>query len=392
MNDAPRRSIDVLMDLTPRCNLYCKMCLLPIEEQHSKGAEMTDAVFERIRLEIFPRAKRVALSCGAEPFLSKRFFDAMVAAREAGVPHISYVTNGLLMTDEAIEKSIDAGVRRVWVSIDGATKETYERIRIGGKFDLLVERLEAFQRIRKERGVRFPELRLSWVLMRSNVDELNQLVELAHRVGVAEVYIRHLVPFEELDVNDELLTNEPERVNAALRSAYKRGRELGVRFVDLPIMAPERATWGQRLRLGAQHAASLVGDEGWGGFSAVVRRKWTHRKAYCDQPWAAIFIRPDGGVNPCGGWFHEAAIGHLADSKFTDIVDGENYQRLLDELDGKQPLRPVCQRCPNVVSGRQEERAFEVRSAWTDGPPTEWEPKVPKILERARAAARERAS
>ena len=123
-NLSPRRDLDVLMDLTPRCNIYCTMCLLPLEEEHSRGAEMPEPVFQRISEEVFLRAKSVSLSCGSEPFMSKRFLPALETAVAAGVPNLRFVTNGLLTTDEAIERNVDLGIKRGMVSLDGATAAT----------------------------------------------------------------------------------------------------------------------------------------------------------------------------------------------------------------------------------------------------------------------------
>lgn len=386
-NWTPGRDLDVLMDLTPRCNIYCTMCLLPLEEEHSKGAEMPEPVFQRIADEVFPRAKSVSLSCGAEPFMSKRFLPALEMAAARGVPHIKFVTNGLLMTDQAIESLVDLGINRVMVSIDGATAATYEAIRVGGKFDRLVERLMALKRIKAARGSKTPALKFSWVLMRSNLHEVLDLVELANRVGAEEIYFRHLVPFAELDVSRELLFDTPHLVNEALDAAWTRSRRYGIRMTTLPMLPPGHPTLRQSLTIAYQHAREIARDEGLGGVLATVQRKWRLRATACDQPWFSVYIRPDGAVNPCGAWFKEAPLGELAHQHLDEIYAGDDARRLRAELTGLAPLRSACAQCPNVVSGRVSQHAFKPRSAWASGRPEDWEPRRPKILERARRNA-----
>lgn len=383
-NLSPRRDLDVLMDLTPRCNIYCTMCLLPLEEDHSKGAEMAEPVFRRIADEVFPRAKSVSLSCGSEPFMSKRFLPALETAVAAGVPNLRFVTNGLLMTDEAIEKIVDLGINRVMVSLDGATAATYESIRVGGKFDRLVDRLLALDRIKKARGSKTPVVRFSWVLMRSNLDEVLELIELARRVGAGEIYLRHLVPFAELDVTRELVFDTPHTVNSVLDEAWARCRRYGIRMTSLPKLPPGRPSVSQRLALTWEQAREIARDEGLGGVLAVARRKWRLRDKACDQPWFSVYIRPDGAINPCGAWFKEAPLGNLASQHLDEIYASDDAQRLRAELTGLAPLRSACAQCPNVVSGRISQHAFKPRSAWASGRPAEWKPKAPKILERAR--------
>jgi radical SAM protein with 4Fe4S-binding SPASM domain len=383
-NLSPRRDLDVLMDLTPRCNIYCTMCLLPLEEEHSKGAEMPEVVFKRISDEVFPRAKSVSLSCGSEPFMSKRFLPALETAVSAGVPNVRFVTNGLLMTDDAIERIIELGVNRIMVSLDGATAATYESIRVGGKFEKLVDRLMALDRIKKARRSTTPVLKFSWVLMRSNLDEVLGLVELARRVGAGEIYLRHLVPFAELDVSHELVFDTPHTVNAVLDEAWERARGYGIRMTSLPKLSPGRLSVSQKLVLSFEQAREIARDEGLGGVLAVVRRKWRLRTKACDQPWFSVYIRPDGSINPCGAWFKEAPLGSLASQHLQEIYGSEDAQRLRNELTGLAPLRSACAQCPNVVSGRSNQHAFKPRSAWASGRPRDWKPKVPKILERAR--------
>lgn len=387
-NVTPARDLDVLMDLTPRCNIYCTMCLLPLEEEHSKGAEMPEPVFQRIADEVFPRAKSVSLSCGAEPFMSKRFLPALEMAAARGVPHIKFVTNGLLMTDEAIQTIVDLGINRVMVSLDGATAATYESIRVGGKFDRLVDRLLALRRIKEERRSITPVLKFSWVLMRSNLHEVLDLVELARYVGAEEIYLRHLVPFAELDVSRELLFDTPHEVNEVLDEAWKRTRRYGIRMTTLPKLPPGLPTPFQSLTLVYEHAREIARDEGMGGVLATVLRKWRLRAKACDQPWFSVYIRPDGAVNPCGAWFKEAPLGELASQHLDEIYAGDDARRLRAELTGLAPLRSACAQCPNVVSGRVSAHAFEPRSAWASGRPSEWKPRRPKILERARRDTR----
>lgn len=383
-NLTSRRKLDVFMDLTPRCNIYCTMCLLPLEEDHSKGAEMSNAVYERIVDEIFPQAKCVALSCGSEPFMSKRFLPALEAAVARGVPNVRFVTNGLLMTDEAVEQIVDLGVNRITISLDGATAATYESIRVGGKFDRLKDRLHALRLAKRRKRKRAPVVKLSWVLMRSNLHEVLDLVELAHEVEAGEIYLRHLVPFTELDVSDQLLVDHPRWTNWMIQQAWERCRSYGIRMTTLPILPPGRPSLAQQLVLAYGKVHETFTDEGLGGVIAVAQRLVAHRHKACDIPWCSVYVRPDGGLNPCGAWFKEKPLGDLGHQSWNDISEGDDFRHLRAELTGLRPLRTVCAQCPNVVSGRINQQAFTARSAWASGRPSDWKPRIPKILERAR--------
>jgi MoaA/NifB/PqqE/SkfB family radical SAM enzyme len=76
-------------------------------------------------------------------------------------------------------------VHQLCISIDGATKETYESIRIGGKFDKLMSNIKALNAAKEDLSSRLPKIWFNITLMRSNIRELPHLVKLAHTLQVA---------------------------------------------------------------------------------------------------------------------------------------------------------------------------------------------------------------
>ena len=78
----PARPLTLLLDITDRCNLRCVMCHFSNRDRirfppfHLAGdgdGNMPVALFEKIAAEFFPRARRVALGCAAEPLMHPRF-------------------------------------------------------------------------------------------------------------------------------------------------------------------------------------------------------------------------------------------------------------------------------------------------------------------------------
>jgi len=125
-----------------------------------------------------------------------------------------------------------------------------------------------FNASRNHAGRGLPLLKFSWVLMRSNLDEVLDLVELARRVGAAEIYLRHLVPFAELDVTSQLIFDMPHTTNHVLDEAWERTRRYGIRMTTLPKLPPGRLDLRQRLTLAYEQAREIGRDEGLGGVLA----------------------------------------------------------------------------------------------------------------------------
>ncbi len=127
------RHMVIRMDTINLCNLRCKMCYYSSDYMRKKD-EMSEATFRKIAEEVFPRTRFLYLSCATEPLTNKNFAKLLRITGEYNVPFTSFCTNGQLLTREVVQAAIDANISEVIFSIDGATAETYEHIRRGGKW------------------------------------------------------------------------------------------------------------------------------------------------------------------------------------------------------------------------------------------------------------------
>ena len=91
------------------------------------------------------------------------------------------------------------------VSVDSPRKETYEAIRIGADFGRLLKTIEYLVAARVKAGKSTPRLRFNVTLMRSNIQEVEELVTLAANLGVAYLDFRHMLIYEGLGMEEESL-------------------------------------------------------------------------------------------------------------------------------------------------------------------------------------------
>lgn len=98
------------------------------------------------------------------------------------------LTNGLLFQPEMWEKIKHNNFTYANVSIDAATKETYEKIRCGGKWEKMIAALEVFRKARDEG--KFSSVTLNMTVMRSNYREIPQFIEMARSCGFYIVLTR----------------------------------------------------------------------------------------------------------------------------------------------------------------------------------------------------------
>lgn len=177
LNIVPSFPLHVDIEVTDACNLRCIMCVHGAGKPLKTGFIDHEFAKDMIRQVATGGAYSVKLNWRGEPALYKKLPDLIGYAKKQGILEVQINTNGLPFSREAIEKIIKAGLDRVIFSMDGNTAETYERIRIGGRFQKLVDNIEYFIATRKRLQSITPFIRVQMVRMQSNQHEVEGFVD-----------------------------------------------------------------------------------------------------------------------------------------------------------------------------------------------------------------------
>ena len=182
---------EIQLEVTGSCNLACKMCLVRYRPKLGKreGA-MCFHVFKSI-VDDLPELEKLTLQGLGEPLLAPDFDEMVEYACARGV-RVGFNTNGTFLTRDRSERLVRAGIDWLHVSLDGATKETYEGIRDGSDFEKVRRNIADLVEVRREHGSDRPTIQLVFVTMRRNLHELSALVQLAARLGVESVWVQNL--------------------------------------------------------------------------------------------------------------------------------------------------------------------------------------------------------
>jgi radical SAM protein with 4Fe4S-binding SPASM domain len=330
------RPLKLEVDLTSQCNLRCIMCYFVLDRfSKRKRVDLTVAEFEKLADQILPYCSRVSLSIGTEPMLNKDLPEIMEILATYEVPWTYMSTNALLLTPAMAETMVDTGFNALAVSVDAATKETYERIRFGGNFNKLVKKIKMLQAMKADRGARFPVINLNYVLMKSNIDELPRFVELAHELGVEGIAAMHVTPFDGVGMEEECLNQDAEWFNRRMEEARVLACELGIEVAFPPkfeIMA----------------APAELAPVTPVGFQLNVDP--SRRSSNCVFPWHFVGIDPYGNVLPCGWWYTEMPMGNIHQDRFLDLWNGPAWAELRLQHEQGQ-LRDTCKTCPAAGMG-----------------------------------------
>jgi len=224
----PYRMEDLIVriDLVNKCNLRCRMCHFALDRVFNcHHVEISEKIAKDIARDILPFSKELYLSCGSEPFMAINFNRLYSILMSAAPAHTVLFTNGMLLDRNKSELFIRTGLKNLKISIDSAHPQTYEEIRRGAKFDVLIRNIKTFQEIKKEFKSEYPEVHFCCVLMRDNIEGLNDLIDLAARLDVKTINLVHQIVYQNIPAPGESLYNYKELTNRILEEAEIRAKK-----------------------------------------------------------------------------------------------------------------------------------------------------------------------
>jgi radical SAM protein with 4Fe4S-binding SPASM domain len=165
--------IHIDLESTSCCNLKCIMCFQSFAPPE-KGF-MDFNLFKKI---IDEGAEKGLCSCKlqyrGEPLLHPKIVEMVKYAKDKGILEVMFNTNATLLTEEMSRKLINAGIDKIICSIDGYTKEVYEKIRRGAKFESILNNIKTIQGLKKEMNSEKPIVRVQMVDTPENHHQIDE--------------------------------------------------------------------------------------------------------------------------------------------------------------------------------------------------------------------------
>src|SRR5690606_911014 len=312
-----------------QCNLRCQMCPIQFRRDGPPWgplAFMEFDTFTRI-VDSFPDLQTLHLQGLGEPMMHPRFFDMVAYAAGRGA-RVTTNSNLTILNARRAAQCVASGLDCLHVSIDGASAETYERIRARARFERLVRNVELLLETRARLGATLPGLRIVGVVMRQNLHELPDLVRLAHGWGAEGLFVQHLChdfgesslpehyrPMRTFVDEQTLLHEDPARVAAAFAEAREVAADLG-----LDLRLPR-----------AEPRAHPPGTPG---------------RKRCSWPWTGAYFSYEGYTMPCCMVATPDRInfGNAAEQGVTTVWDSDEFTDFRARLDSDDPPE-ICRSC-----------------------------------------------
>jgi len=297
------------IETTTACNLKCRICEYTYWDEPNQ--HMSLQRFRHI-FDQFPDLKWIGLTGIGEAWTNPDFPQILEYVKKHEV-YVELYDSFYFTDDEKARLQVELGVEKIFASIDAASKETYEQIRVGSDFDRVIENVVRLDKWKKRLGKYFPEICFHFIVTKDNIHECIDYLELIKSLKIDAHFVqftRMLHPYPQ--IKDMFVEIPEEKINEVTRRAEELGLQVGWN-ATVPQMKPPISE--------------------------------------C-LAWWMPFIFVDGTVIPCcclneqndRCWQRDTALGNIFEKPFREIWRGEEYSNMRRKLmEGSVPRN--CSRC-----------------------------------------------
>jgi len=307
------------MECCAICNLKCKMCPLYTGLKRKKGY----IKFKKFK-QVFDQVKPAYLNLTGigEPFMNPDLFKIVNYAKKKKAM-IKIDTNGTLLDDEKIKKILDTKIDIISTSIDGVNKKSYEKIRIGGDFNIVKKNIKNLIRERNRRKAP-SEIHMFFILQKNNVTDLPKFIKLAQELGVdylAGAFVVTLGQNENIKNKIFDYKNKKE-----IEKLVKETKEL-IKKVKFEVSIEPLLEY-----------LIYAGDKR--------NKEFYNENTPCYMPWYSTFVTWDGWVNPCDfSCDNEIVFGNVFKEPFKKIWNNKKYRKFRMQVLNNRKSIKLCKGC-----------------------------------------------
>lgn len=352
----------VAWEVTRSCNLACVHCRASALRGPYAGELNTDQCLALLD-DIVAVGKPVVILTGGEPLLREDIYEIAAYGDSLGLRMV-LATNETLVTEDVAIKMLQSGIKRVSVSIDGKDTQSHDAFRnVRGAYDGALTGIEAM----KKAGMEF---QINTTITRANLDQIQDIMNLAIKIGAAAHHIFLLVPTGRgKEMTDQAIS--PEEYEKTLNWFYEESLHCPIQLKA--TCAPhyyrifQQRGKGQESNSEVQGSRDKVQGAGEKGSPLhAMTRGCLGGSSFC-------FISHTGQVQPCG--YLELNCGQIKEKRFAEIWDNSPA---LKELRNLSQYKGKCGRCEFIrVCGGCRARAYEVTGDYlAEEPFCIYEPKI----------------
>lgn len=293
--------VAISFEPTTSCNLRCPECPSGLRSFSRDTGMLEKSFFKKTIDEIHEELLYLTFYFQGEPYLNRDFLEMVEYASSKKI-YTATSTNAHYLTDDVARRTVESGLDRLIISIDGTTQDVYSQYRVGGNLEKVLEGAKNIVKWKKQLKSTTPFVFFQFLVVKPNEHQVEAVKKLAMEVGVDEVR------FKTAQVYD--YQNDPNQLIPSI-SKYSR----------------------------------YTKDE---KGNTIAKNKMANR---CWKLWHANVITFDGLVVPC--CFDKDAmhrLGNLKMESFKMIWNNPNYKQFRRELMKSRQNIDICSNCSEGIS------------------------------------------
>jgi radical SAM protein with 4Fe4S-binding SPASM domain len=181
--------ISISFEPTTSCNLRCPECPSGLRAFTRPTGMLNEDFFKKTIDELGEQLMYLIFYFQGEPYLNPNFLEMVKYASRKKI-YTATSTNAHYLTDENAKKTIESGLDRLIISIDGTTQETYSSYRIGGKLEKVIEGAKNIVKWKKELKSKTPFVIFQFLVVRPNEHQIEEVKKLGKEIGVDDVWLK----------------------------------------------------------------------------------------------------------------------------------------------------------------------------------------------------------
>jgi len=287
----------LMVEPTNICNLKCPMCPSGAGEMTRARGRMDVAQYKKIIDQIGDRLLLIQFWNQGEPFIHTEFLEMVAYAKSKQIATMTSTNGHFLTTDEQARTVVESGLDEIIISLDGMDQETYEKYRVGGQFQTVLDGIRNLISAKKKARSKSPLVHLQFLVFKHNEGQIHNVLELGRQLEV------------------DLISLKSAQVYSDQQAEVYLPEDKSFRRYDF------------------------------NGMSRCIKSTLPN---WCKFLWYGAVLNWDGFIAPCcfdkdGEFVYGNAF--QSQSSFKDVWDGDKRRKFQIQIMQDRALFPMCRNC-----------------------------------------------
>src|ERR1700755_1936920 len=181
--------VSISFEPTTSCNLRCPECPSGLRAFTRPTGMLENSFFRQTIDQLSKELLYLVFYFQGEPYLNPSFLDMVAYASAKGI-YTATSTNAHYLNDRNAKRTIESGLDRLIISIDGTTQDVYQQYRVGGRLDKVIEGAKNIVKWKKELKSRTPFVVFQFLVVKHNEHQIEDVKKLAKEIGVDDVWFK----------------------------------------------------------------------------------------------------------------------------------------------------------------------------------------------------------